>query len=227
MAPAEAASRADVIQNKLNVLLAHQQRLLSTWLPPRKPEEAATAETQSEIEREEEAIFTPVPATLGIGATLPADAGKGSGDLRTRSSNDTLRKRLLGRRAVLSPATSRKPGSHRPVTAKTSVTSVTSTLAPRSYTELDDEDDVGRSAVGRSKRQKQDGAPSDPSPRSTSLDTTAPPLGSTAQDPSQRRRVSKSFLDDVLDQRLQRKKKNARRKSTKEMPKTAADATDR
>lgn len=54
---------ADVIQNKLNVLFANQQRLLASWLPPRTEEELTKSKSQEEIEKEEEAIFAPVPAT--------------------------------------------------------------------------------------------------------------------------------------------------------------------
>ena len=61
---------ADVIQNQLNVLLAKQHRLLSSWLPPRKPEELANAKTEEELEMEEAAIFTPVPATYATHVIL-------------------------------------------------------------------------------------------------------------------------------------------------------------
>ena len=62
MAGPTSSSTADVVQNKLNVLLAKQERLLSTWLPPRDPS-TSDARTRAEIERDEDAIFTPTPAT--------------------------------------------------------------------------------------------------------------------------------------------------------------------
>ena len=63
MAPPIPFADADIIQNKLNVLIANQQRLLSSWLPPRTADELKNVKTQEEIEKEEEAIFTPVPTT--------------------------------------------------------------------------------------------------------------------------------------------------------------------
>ena len=53
----------DVLQNKLNMLFASRQRLLETWLPPRGAEELANAKSTDELEREEEAIFRPIPTT--------------------------------------------------------------------------------------------------------------------------------------------------------------------
>jgi hypothetical protein len=54
-------SEADVIFNRASVALAKSQRLIASWLPPKTPEELASTKTEEELEREEKAIFAPVP----------------------------------------------------------------------------------------------------------------------------------------------------------------------
>jgi len=56
-------SEADIIFNKANVALAKSQRLLASWLPPRKPEELQNTKTEEELEREEREMFVPMPET--------------------------------------------------------------------------------------------------------------------------------------------------------------------
>ena len=53
---------ADVIQNRINLLLVNQKRLLQSWLPPLSVEEGANVKSVDEMEREEDAIFRPMPA---------------------------------------------------------------------------------------------------------------------------------------------------------------------
>lgn len=56
-------SEADIIFNKANVALAKSQRLLASWLPPRKPEELQNTKTEEELDREEQEVFVPMPET--------------------------------------------------------------------------------------------------------------------------------------------------------------------
>lgn len=68
MAPAP--SEADIIFNKANVALAKSQRLLASWLPPRKPEEQLNTKTDEELEKEEREMFVPMPETYAWDASL-------------------------------------------------------------------------------------------------------------------------------------------------------------
>ncbi|WEW59396.1 hypothetical protein PRK78_004867 [Emydomyces testavorans] len=94
---ASSQSEAEVIFNRANVALARSQRLIASWLPPKTPEEKANEKTEDELQREEDEIFTPVPEKLGLGAPLPKSQADGSWNRLELSSNDKLRKQLLGR----------------------------------------------------------------------------------------------------------------------------------
>lgn len=52
-------SEADIVINRANVSLAKLQRLIASSLPPRGEGELVNARSEEEIEKEEEAIFTP------------------------------------------------------------------------------------------------------------------------------------------------------------------------
>ena len=54
-------SEADIIFNRANVALAKAQRLVASWLPLRTEAELQNAKTTEEIDKDEEAMFTPVP----------------------------------------------------------------------------------------------------------------------------------------------------------------------
>ena len=56
-------SENDVILNRVNLALAKSRRLIASWVPPKTAEELANAKTDEELEKEEQAIFTPAPET--------------------------------------------------------------------------------------------------------------------------------------------------------------------
>ncbi|KAI2792149.1 hypothetical protein POX_b02186 [Penicillium oxalicum] len=88
---------SDIILNRANVALARSQRLVASWLPAATTDELANTKSEEELQREEDEIFTAVPETLGVGAPLPEKAADGSWNRTELSSNDQLRKQLLGR----------------------------------------------------------------------------------------------------------------------------------
>ncbi|KAI4139536.1 MAG: hypothetical protein L6R39_006242 [Caloplaca ligustica] len=90
-------SEADIIFNRANVALAKSQRLVASWLPPRTEEEMRTAKTDEEIGKEEQELFTPVPELLGLGAKVPDDAKIGDLSRQKLTSEDLLRRQLLGK----------------------------------------------------------------------------------------------------------------------------------
>ncbi|PLN81208.1 hypothetical protein BDW42DRAFT_169396 [Aspergillus taichungensis] len=92
------SKETDIILNKANVALARSQRLVASWLPaPSAEEESTNVKSEEELQREEEEIFQAVPETLGVGAPLPSKAADGSWNCTELSSNDKLRRQLLGK----------------------------------------------------------------------------------------------------------------------------------
>jgi len=63
MSPPTTAPNADLILAKTHLALAKSQRLIATWLPPPTTTESSGRQTltAAEQEREETALFTPVP----------------------------------------------------------------------------------------------------------------------------------------------------------------------
>ncbi|PKX99922.1 hypothetical protein P168DRAFT_276769 [Aspergillus campestris IBT 28561] len=93
------STETDIILNKANVALARSQRLVASWFPAPTAEEQqhTNVKSEEELQREEEEIFKAVPETLGIGAPLPSKASDGSWNRTELSSNDQLRRQLLGK----------------------------------------------------------------------------------------------------------------------------------
>ncbi|KAL1963283.1 hypothetical protein VTN77DRAFT_8506 [Rasamsonia byssochlamydoides] len=150
-----ATNEADIIFNRANVALARSQRLVASWLPPKTPEELANSKSEEELQREEDELFTPVPERLGLGAPLPqqgAAAADGSWNRTELSSNDKLRQQLLGknyRKKVPSDKDNKVVGgSHKGTVPATSAATTASAS--------DDEEELGRSAVGRSKKKEKE-----------------------------------------------------------------------
>ncbi|KAI9840302.1 MAG: hypothetical protein M1837_001789 [Sclerophora amabilis] len=204
MASSTAAKDADVLQNKVNLFLANQQRLLASWLPPRTPEETANLKSREELEKEEEEIFTPVPTTLGVGAQLPTDHEK----RRRLTSEDQLRRKLLGKNARKSHVEHPKSELLRstPPTAKG--------LGQGSlHDESDSEEDGGRSSLGRAKRQKV------LTPREDGIDGQTPTISDVGEKTvasskeSSARKGRGNFLDEVLVQKSQKKKRKRKTKA--------------
>ncbi|KAI9752905.1 MAG: hypothetical protein M4579_005423 [Chaenotheca gracillima] len=161
MSTKPSTSQADIVQNKLNLFVANQQRLLASWLPPPTAEETArAAKSEEEREREDQAIFTPVPANLGVGAKLPSEHHEGHGGASGSMTQDRLRKKLLGKRS-----THRAADEHsRSVPLRDSqwtATSRDSTSHKERRTGREEEEDdgeeeeAGRSALGRAKKMKR------------------------------------------------------------------------
>ena len=50
-------SEADVIQNRIAIALAKSQQLVASWLPAAEP----STKTAEELEKEEAAVFAPMP----------------------------------------------------------------------------------------------------------------------------------------------------------------------
>jgi len=53
----------DIILNKANIALARSQRLVASWLPSEITADQGNVKNDSEVQREEDKIFTAVPET--------------------------------------------------------------------------------------------------------------------------------------------------------------------
>ncbi|KAJ5128474.1 hypothetical protein N7448_002194 [Penicillium atrosanguineum] len=200
---------ADVILNRANVALARSQRLVSSWLPAQTDDELSHVKSEEELQREEDEIFTAVPETLGVGAPLPEKAADGSWNRTELSSNDKLRKQLLGRNydkimkaAAANKATTQNAG---PLSAKT-----------RSVTpakEESDDEEEGRAAMVGKKRKA---APSHTKKASVvdneatdklGGDEPVPTMEVPSKAPSKGRKKATSYLDELLAERSKKRKK--------------------
>ncbi|KAF1812788.1 hypothetical protein P152DRAFT_326192 [Eremomyces bilateralis CBS 781.70] len=203
-------SEADIIFNKVNVALAKQQRLVSSWLPAPTPAELAKRKTEEELEKEDHELFKSTPELLGVGAKIPDDDGKG---WSSRTSTDLLRRKLLGKSAK-APSSSLQAtkSQHKGL--------------PLKHTATQDESDTdeGRTAHFSSKRTRKgtghghgsteaaDSVASAKKEGSDADDTAAD--GETAPVPTVNRpkRKANTFLDDMLEEKAKKRKKNKKNK---------------
>ncbi|KAF3480750.1 uncharacterized protein GIQ15_06097 [Arthroderma uncinatum] len=175
------ASEADVIFNRANVALARSQRLIASWLPPKTAEESANTKSEEELQREEDEIFTAVPEKLGLGAPIPQKEADGSIKRTELSSNDKLRKQLLGKNF-------RKTEAPGPKNAGSRIKQTGSTPNQANEVAEDSDEEDGRSSLGKSKRK---GNSEDQS--------SAVKTGSGVK------KRTGSYLDEVLSQRKPKK----------------------
>ncbi|OJJ46358.1 hypothetical protein ASPZODRAFT_25490 [Penicilliopsis zonata CBS 506.65] len=204
-------SETDVILNRANVALARSQRLVASWLPQKTNEELANVKSEEELQREEDEIFTAVPETLGVGAPLPNRSADGSWNRTELSSNEKLRKQLLGRNyEKVKKATAAAAAANH--VQKTSGAPVS-----RPGDNDDDDDDNGRTTMLGGKKRKitdttsensqaglKQGTEGDNVQDEPSSTSTKP---ETAAVPSRRKKKATSFLDEILADRSKKRKK--------------------
>lgn len=215
MGPAPTApSEADILFNRTAVALARSQRLIASWLPPLLAPESTNTKpkTETEIEKEEREVFTPVPELCGIGAKAPAD---GEGRREEWSANERLGRQLLGRdygrvmgkgkggggsgKGVGVVGMGRGNKLH-PAPAKGEV-------------DADSEDEGGRSSLGKSKngkRKRLEGRGSDPVEDGVLEAEMSAAHGLGARSKSKKR--ASNYLDEVLADRSVKKRKKSRKK---------------
>ncbi|PGH29623.1 hypothetical protein GX50_07631 [[Emmonsia] crescens] len=210
-------SEADIVFNRANVALARSQRLIASWLPPKTAEEIANTKTEEELQREEDEIFTAVPEKLGLGAPLPKSQADGSFNRTELSSNEKLRKQLLGKNY-------KKPTSSIPVTSSRGPLAGKKQQhhhhqSAKSQPESDDDEDEGRSSLGRNKRKRPKEKTAEVVNDVTTATATATPTTTTTNgngednesaDERQRstqRKKPVSYLDELLSERSKKKKK--------------------
>ncbi|KAI1920980.1 hypothetical protein LOZ58_001468 [Ophidiomyces ophidiicola] len=180
------ASEAEVVFNRANVALARSQRLIASWLPPKSEADIANEKTEDELRKEEDAIFTPVPEKLGLGAPLPDKQADGSWNRLELSSNDKLRKQLLGKNAK---------------TMVSRNSNIKQTKQPNKLQEVppsDTDEEESRSSLGmRSKKGI--------SRPMKGVDAGKTDTGQVGRATSNKKRTS-SYLDEILSSRSKKKK---------------------
>ncbi|EEQ85445.1 hypothetical protein RJZ56_006880 [Blastomyces dermatitidis] len=211
------ASEADIVFNRANVALARSQRLVASWLPPKTAEEIANTKTEEELQREEDEIFTPVPDKLGLGAPLPKSQQDGSSNRTELSSNEKLRKQLLGKNYKKFTPSVPVTGSRPLPDTKLKHHQRHQRAKPQPESDDDDEDE-GRSSLGRNKRKRvRTGV--EGGDEVTTTTATKPAAGNhndngddnqsddgSAQRSTQRKKPV-SYLDELLAERSKRRKK--------------------
>jgi hypothetical protein len=90
----------DVFTNRIAVAMAKREAIVKSWTAkssrPREP-----PKTQEQIDAENAEFLRPAPAHLGLGAPIPKEYLEGDLKRKDIKSNDSLRKRLLGKQAGL------------------------------------------------------------------------------------------------------------------------------
>ncbi|KAL4787543.1 hypothetical protein BJX76DRAFT_299732 [Aspergillus varians] len=219
---------ADIILNKANIALARSQRLVASWLPAEPLTDQDHEKTDSELQREEDEIFTAVPETLGLGAPLPMKAADGSWNRTELDSNDQLRKQLLGKNykkvmAEKARQKAAKTGSGLPATTNP-VSNGTgnhqSSAGNGAMDDDDDDNDEGRSASIAKKASRKRKVEMHTEPATQTEDesgvlknenSNGPTEGKTAnsqQRPNSKgRKKATSYLDEILAERSKKRKK--------------------
>ncbi|MCJ1311768.1 hypothetical protein MMC25_005441 [Agyrium rufum] len=217
-------SEADLIFTRASLALAKSQRLISSWLPPSAIEgsHSPASKTEAQIEREEEEAFKPMPERLGLGAT-PVDESN-DGVRRELNKDDELRKRLFGNKEFAGMFGKGKVKGANPKTSLMGVNGSSQGVGtgskPRPVEKREekanrseDEEDVGRSALGKSRKRRAvvstEGA-GDPEDR----DPTAIAVIELGSDTLKARSTRKmTYMDELLQERERKKNKKNKRQS--------------
>lgn len=154
-----------------------------------------------------------ISSRLGVGAPLPEKAADGSWNRTELSSNDKLRKQLLGRNydKVMKAAAANKPTPQNagPASAKTA------SATPAKSEESDDEEE-GRAAMVGKKRKAGPGpahakkttvAGNDQISDKVDGDESVPTKEAPSKPPSKGRKKATSYLDELLAERSKKRKK--------------------
>ncbi|OJZ84186.1 hypothetical protein ASPFODRAFT_62202 [Aspergillus luchuensis CBS 106.47] len=226
-------SETDIILNKANVALARSQRLVASWLPaPTTDDQANSKKTKEELQREEDEIFTAVPETLGVGAPLPTKAVDGSWNRTELDSNDKLRKQLLGRNyqkvmAAKKASTAKGGGND---AAAASINPTKNGVAKTEEEDDDDEEEGRTAAIGKKKAMSAKKRKAPEPQAQTGSETVGGESGESKQTsdvgdgteskadqldkqpgassrPARGRKKGTSFLDEILAERLKKRKK--------------------
>ncbi|MCJ1392079.1 hypothetical protein MMC18_004946 [Xylographa bjoerkii] len=204
--PAPITHEADIIFNRANVALAKSQRLIASWLPPRTEEELRNVKSEQEIEQEEQEMFAPVPELLGLGAPLPQDIKNGDERRHELSSNDKLRKQLLGKEFARlygkTGSAAKKEFGALPLGSKPRP------VATKQVVEEEVEEEAGRSLLGKPKRRiGPDLQEAEEVERRGGRNEPLPYFNTGGKSSMSSSKRGSTYLDEVLAEKLRKKKK--------------------
>ena len=220
MSTSKDVAEGAIVFNRASLALAKSQRLIASWLPPKISEEAIETRTEEELDREESEAFLPVPELygsleallrpmrllmslrLGLGARVPSD---GERQLGHRSSNveDRLRRQLMGKHPRVRSHSHPHPNPNGSFRTKYK-------LHDKS-TQSDSDDEAGRTAIrGRNTaapiNRAQPGSLISANTQGTPGIHARKAMHKTPHAAASRKR-STSYLDEVLMERPQKRKK--------------------
>ncbi|KAL8837610.1 MAG: hypothetical protein Q9170_002453 [Blastenia crenularia] len=206
-------TEADIIFNRANVALAKSQRLVASWLPPRTEDEIKNAKTEEEIEKEEQELFTPVPELLGLGAKPPEIIKDGDPKRQKLSSNDVLRRQLLGKDHAKLRSKIEQRGVVPGGSGGTMLVGSNPRPAPAKR-KLEDEssgDEGGRSSLGKKKLRSTNAREEK---KEVEAETMRPPdHEQEPQEPKRNAKVGGSYLDEVLSQKEKKRREKRKKKN--------------
>ncbi|KAL8852966.1 MAG: hypothetical protein Q9221_002216 [Calogaya cf. arnoldii] len=207
-------SEADIIFNRANVALAKSQRLMASWLPPRTDSELKNAKTEEQIEKEEQEMFTPVPEVLGLGAKIPEDLKDWDLKRQKLSSNDQLRRQLLGKdHAKLRVKGGHERPAHRDAGPPLLVGSKPRPApAKRGLGDNSSDDEGGRASLGRKKVKRPAEAIEPEKDESLEDAVNVEEPRNERQDTLKRSKKANNYLDEILSQKKQKKHKSKKKK---------------
>ncbi|KAJ5632258.1 hypothetical protein N7490_008597 [Penicillium lividum] len=209
-------AESDVILNRANVALARSQRLVASWLPAQTETELANTKSEEELQKEEDEIFTAVPETLGVGAPLPEKAADGSWNRTELSSNDKLRKQLLGKNYDrFMKAEAEKKASAKESAAAAQAAKMAQAAKANQQDESDDEEEGRMASLARNQRKAaplKAKAKVNVEEKGQEQDTTQEDGqdSSTKEVPVRQAKGKKkatSYLDELLAERAKKRKK--------------------
>ncbi|KAJ5659138.1 hypothetical protein N7507_005589 [Penicillium longicatenatum] len=207
-------TESDVILNRANVALARSQRLVASWLPAQTEEELANVKSEEELQREEDEIFTAVPETLGVGAPLPEKAADGSWNRTELSSNDKLRKQLLGKNYDrFMKAEAEKKAAAKASTAAAQAAKTAAAAANQQDEESDDDEEGRLASIGRNKRKaaplkaKTKVVNGEDKGSQDEQDVPSAKEVPVRQAPLKGKKKATSYLDELLAERAKKRKK--------------------
>ncbi|KAH0542197.1 hypothetical protein FGG08_003418 [Glutinoglossum americanum] len=201
-----AAAEADIIQNRINVALAKSQRLVASWLPSSDSTNTRSAE---EIQEEEDALFTPIPPRLGLGAPIPKEFA--DGDTKKQKEfilNDKIRRRMIGNRPSDLPSRPQGQLKRGPPVGNAGANTPRSGTGRAAEVETDS-DDESRSSLWRTKHPKVPPTSESANGRSGNAVVASP-----RERPSTSKRRT-NFLDEFLLEKSKKRKGNDRASKSK------------
>ncbi|KAF1947724.1 hypothetical protein EJ02DRAFT_332514 [Clathrospora elynae] len=212
----------DVITNMLNLGSAKHGKMLASWLGP-QPQPDTTSTTVEPQEQDEDLKHKQVYSheTIGIGGIIPEDIEDGSFTKRIPTSTDKLLVTLLGNKKAKAHISAQREAARPNAIAKPQRYG-----KPTAAKEESEDEEEGRGAAFKSKRRRAEGKTvlrqaesddEDEEQRAKRLGVSTIGVDKEVKEteivqpaPRARKAKPKSFLDEVLAERMKKKQKKTK-----------------